>query len=193
VDTIRVIYNDDPVATDDVYTIAINEQIDDSVLNNDTPNTPDFVVSNFTEPTNGSLVQNSDGTFSYRPNENFVGTDSYSYELCHMFCPENCVEATVFITIGEDAECFAPTIMTPNGDGINDSFTIPCLSNFEGSHMCIFNRWGDEVFRDENYRNDWEGTYREDGNTLPSGTYFYILQVNDGNNTVLNGYIFIER
>ena len=192
-DTITVIYNNDPEATDDIYTIAINEQIDDSVLNNDTPNTPDFVVSNFTDPSNGTLVQNNDGTFSYVPNENFVGTDSYSYELCHIFCPENCVEATVFITVGEDVECFAPTIMTPNGDGVNDTFTIPCLSNFEGSHMCIFNRWGDEVFLSEDYRNDWDGTFKKDGNTLPSGTYFYILQVNDGNNTVMNGYIFIER
>jgi len=192
-DTLVIVYNDDPLATDDIYALEVNEFLDNSVLNNDQANAADFSINNFTDPENGTLIQNSDGTFTYQPNENFVGTDSYSYELCHTFCPENCVEATVFITIGEEAECFAPTIMTPNGDGVNDTFTIPCLSNYEGSHMCIFNRWGDEVYRNENYRNEWDGTYRQDGNSLPSGTYFYILQINDGNNTVLNGYIFIER
>jgi len=192
-DTVTITYNDDPTATDDVYVIAANEQLNQSVLDNDQANAADFTISNFTEPTNGSLIQNNDGTFSYQPNENYVGTDSYSYELCHVFCPDNCVEATVYITIGEGSECFAPTIITPNGDGTNDSFTIPCLANYENSNMCIFNRWGDEVYRSDNYRNEWEGTYKDEGSTLPSGTYFYILQVNDGQDTVLTGYVFIQR
>ena len=113
--------------------------------------------------------------------------------MCHDFCPENCVQATVNIIIGEDVDCFAPSIITPNEDGVNDNFTVPCLANFEGSNICIFNRWGDEVFRTENYQNDWDGTYKEEGSTLPSGTYYYILEVNDGNNTVLTGYVFVQR
>ena len=191
-DTLVITYNDNPIATDDIYVLEVNEQLDDTVLGNDFANAADFSVSNFTDPENGTLTQNTDGSFTYLPNMNFVGIDSYSYELCHTFCPENCVEATVFITIGQEAECFAPTIITPNGDGVNDSFTIPCLSNYENSHICIFNRWGDEVFRNADYQNDWEGTFKDEGSSLPGGTYFYVLQVNDGNGTTLSGYVFIQ-
>ena len=192
-DTVNITYNDSPLATDDIYTLRLNEELEENVLSNDTPNTSDFTVSNFTDPEFGTLELDNDGKFIYVPNENFVGTDSYSYELCHMYCPDNCVEATVYITIGQESECFAPTIMTPNGDGINDTFTIPCLNNYNGSNMCIYNRYGDEVFQDGNYQNNWDGTYKSKDQDLPSGTYFYMLQVNDGRNTVLTGYIFIER
>jgi gliding motility-associated-like protein len=83
--------------------------------------------------------------------------------------------------------------MTPNEDGYNDTFIIPCLANYSLSKVCIFNRWGDQVYQSDNYQNDWRGTNQSNDEALPSGTYFYVLEVNDGENTVLTGYIFIER
>jgi len=192
-DTVSIIYNADPIVADDLYNMEINETLEANITDNDQENAEFFTVSLITEPNNGTLFQNPDGTFNYVPNENFAGQDIYIYELCHDFCPDRCVQATVNINIGEQVDCFAPTIITPNNDGFNDTFTIPCLANYEGSNMCIFNRWGDEVFRSENYRNEWDGTYREEGATLPAGTYYYILQVNDGNDTVLTGYVFVQR
>ena len=193
IDTITITYELAPTAQDDVYATEINQTLVNNVIDNDSPNTEEYTISSFVEPQNGELELDNNGVFRYQPSPNFVGTDSYQYELCHLYCPDKCVEATVFITIGEDAECFAPTIMTPNEDGVNDTFVIPCLNNFTNSHMCIYNRWGDEVFRSENYQNDWDGTNQNKGESLPSGTYFYQLQVNDGNDTVLTGYIFVQR
>ena len=37
------------------------------------------------------------------------------------------------------------------------------------------NRWGAEVYRDNAYSNDWFGT-DQDGNPLPDGTYYYVVQ-----------------
>ena len=176
-----------------MFNIEINEILNESILVNDQANAEFFSVTPLTQPSHGSLNQNPDGTFTYQPDENYAGQDTYTYELCHDFCPDRCVQATVNIFIGEQVDCFAPTIITPNNDGYNDTFTIPCLANYEGSNMCIFNRWGDEVYRNANYRNEWDGTYRDEGSTLPAGTYYYILQVNDGNDTVLTGYIFVQR
>ena len=193
IDTITITYELAPTAQDDVYATEINQTLVNNVIDNDSPNSEEYTISSFVEPQNGELELDNNGVFRYQPSPNFVGTDSYQYELCHLYCPDKCVEATVFITIGEDAECFAPTIMTPNEDGVNDTFVIPCLNNFTNSHMCIYNRWGDEVFRSENYQNDWDGTNQNKGESLPSGTYFYQLQVNDGNDTVLTGYIFVQR
>ncbi|MEB2773678.1 gliding motility-associated C-terminal domain-containing protein [Algoriphagus sp. D3-2-R+10] len=70
---------------------------------------------------------------------------------------------------------FVPNMITPNGDGDNDSFEIKGLQRFAKNKVVIFNRWGDHVFTREDYQNDWQA----DG--LGSGTYFYVLEVEEAN------------
>ncbi len=63
-------------------------------------------------------------------------------------------------------------VITPNGDGMNDFLVFENLDTSVASNqVSIFNRWGNEVFSQPDYQNDWNG----DG--LSVGTYFYILQV----------------
>ncbi len=64
-------------------------------------------------------------------------------------------------------------VFTPNGDGINDYLAFTLLELYPGSLLQVFNRWGEKVFEDNNYYNDW------DGEDLKAGTYFYILKIND--------------
>ena len=73
-----------------------------------------------------------------------------------------------------------PNIITPNGDGINDAFTIQHLP--PGSSLIIYNRWGNEVFRTAHYNNTWQGTTETLGNEtkLSDGTYFYVLVTQEG-------------
>jgi gliding motility-associated-like protein len=54
----------------------------------------------------------------------------------------------------------------------------------------VFNRWGDKVFEQENYQNDWKGTHN--GQNLPPATYFYIIELGEGNEPV-QGYVSIMR
>jgi gliding motility-associated-like protein len=59
--------------------------------------------------------------------------------------------------------------------------------------VMIYNRWGDEVWRGENYDNTsvvFNGTNHH-GNDLPSGTYFYRIKLNDG--TLKTGYLALKR
>lgn len=66
------------------------------------------------------------------------------------------------------------SLITPNGDGINDKFIIkPAILAGEKYEIIIFNRYGDEVYSNKNYNNDWQGTY--EGKQLPEGTYYYIV------------------
>lgn len=67
-----------------------------------------------------------------------------------------------------------PEGFSPNGDGVNDLFIIQGLEAFPESGLQIFNRWGGVVFETSRYNNDW------DGDNLPVGTYFYILQLPNG-------------
>ncbi len=72
-----------------------------------------------------------------------------------------------------------PEGFSPNGDGMNDFFVIDGVDFFTGATLIVYNRWGTEVFRDEEYNSDWGGT-STDGNSLPDGTYFYLLDLENG-------------
>lgn len=68
-------------------------------------------------------------------------------------------------------------VITPNGDGENDLLAFENLEKFPVNKIVIFNRWGSQVYSQVQYTNDWDGTY--EGKKLPTGTYYYILTIND--------------
>jgi len=81
------------------------------------------------------------------------------------------------------ADCLeSRSIITVDGDGMNDNFIINCIENYQ-STLQIFNRWGQIVFETTNYDNTWEGTDRN-GDALPEGGYFYVLKLTEANGTV---------
>ncbi|MFC6101768.1 T9SS type B sorting domain-containing protein [Olivibacter domesticus] len=82
-----------------------------------------------------------------------------------------------------------PNIFTPNGDGINDFFEIVALELFPENELFIFNRWGAELYREKNYRNDWNGQ------NLNEATYYYVLRIKMENGSWQNfkGYITLKR
>ncbi|WP_207423866.1 gliding motility-associated C-terminal domain-containing protein [Desertivirga brevis] len=69
-----------------------------------------------------------------------------------------------------------PEGFSPNGDGVNDKFELenvgPRRINLE-----IYNRWGNLVYKNPDYKNDWDGTCNAGiyvGQNVPDGTYYYI-------------------
>jgi gliding motility-associated-like protein len=64
--------------------------------------------------------------------------------------------------------------MTPNGDNKNDLFIIKNLEQWENGSVTIMNRWGRVVYKNTNYKNDWDGA------GVPDGVYFGVLEVTDG-------------
>lgn len=177
-------------ANDDIISIDANQSTIVDVVNND-----DFgnevSVTIIGPPTQGEAFVD-EGRISYIPPSGFFGQVSIIYEICETMCPSFCSRATLTIEIGNLQDCFVPTVITPNGDDVNDALIIPCLnsSEFFNNELIIFNQWGDEVFSANPYRNDWQGTYL--GDDLPVGTYYYILDLQDGNRP-LNGFLIIER
>ena len=200
-DTLLISYNVTPQAVNDTFNIGVNEVIDLGLIRNDELRANDINIyintplalgetqRNFEDVQFANNLADSLSRFTYFAAENAVGTEVFEYEICNKECPDLCSTATAVIRIGENVDCEAPNLVTPNNDGFNDSFIVPCLFNNPGSSITIFNRWGDEIYRSDNYQNDWEGTY-EDG-LLPTGTYYYLLEVNNASGTVLNGYLFL--
>ena len=70
--------------------------------------------------------------------------------------------------------------ITPNNDGVNDVWTPLDIESYENALVQIFNRWGGLVFKSNgggNYQ-PWDGT--NNGEELPVGTYYYIIDLNTG-------------
>ncbi len=146
----------------------------------------------------GTIVYNGDGTYTYTPETGFVGTDQFTYQLCYENCSSNdfCDVAVVTLNVLLDGEdCTIPTLITPNGDGLNDELTINCLAfeKYPNNEMLIFNQWGDQVYQAAPYKNDWQGTLDgESGKDLPDGTYYFIFK-KDSSSDPQKGYITIFR
>ncbi|HXS38138.1 MAG TPA: gliding motility-associated C-terminal domain-containing protein [Flavipsychrobacter sp.] len=110
----------------------------------------------------------------------------------------NCETSTV-ISVGKE-DCDAPinihNVITPNGDGINDVFTIEGISNYPSNSLSIIDKWGDVVYQQNDYKNTWAGT-AQNGRPLSSGTYYYVLKLNLQKGQLIKssytGYIMIER
>lgn len=100
----------------------------------------------------------------------------------------------VIIVIGNDSLIFYSGI-TPNNDGANDIWEIDGILSFPESDISIFGRSGNEVWTGNNYDNttivfvgDGNG-----GNALPSGTYFYIMNITGDSESPRKGWIQITR
>ncbi|MBK8339688.1 MAG: gliding motility-associated C-terminal domain-containing protein [Flavobacteriales bacterium] len=65
------------------------------------------------------------------------------------------------------------------------------LKAIQENHITIFNRWGNMVYDRINYTNDWGGENQE-GEMLPNGTYFVVLSLNKGGQTLQN-YVDLRR
>ncbi|WP_374506259.1 gliding motility-associated C-terminal domain-containing protein, partial [Flavobacterium sp.] len=64
--------------------------------------------------------------------------------------------------------------ITPNGDGINDTWMIYNIEQHPNTTVRVFNRWGTEVYYSRDYKNDWDGHYKSYSQPLPdSSSYMY--------------------
>jgi gliding motility-associated-like protein len=190
VDTVVIGYQYAPELQDDQLNIPFNAKGSVNILSNDKIlGSYNLVISK--QPEFGTVTFDQTGALTYVPSRAYVGRDVITYQVCIDNC--RCISANVNIIVGDKAECQPPSIITPNKDGMNDAFIIPCMGNgtlYPRSRVSIFNQWGDEVFRAAPYKNDWEGTY--DGQDLPAGTYFYILDFGTGDKPT-SGYLILQR
>lgn len=85
-----------------------------------------------------------------------------------------------------------PNGFTPNGDGFNDFYVIKGIQGYPGNKVNIFNRWGNLVYSKQDYNNDWDGV-SNDGNLLPDGTYFIVVDLNKDGVDNLENYIDLRR
>lgn len=182
---------------------------------------PTPVVEITCDPGDTLYLQNPDATFSFENlSADTLGIDHFFWTFEHNITSTQ--EEPVFtyveqgtyfatLTVYDDLGCDTvymkeiyvnpvklkiPSVFTPNGDGVNDTFVItlssgsddpnngsdtprrkgenpderPLNEYYKSTDLMIMNRWGRIVYQSNDYQNDW------DGGGLADGTYFYVLK-----------------
>jgi gliding motility-associated-like protein len=96
--------------------------------------------------------------------------------------------ATVKILVRK--QIVVPNTFTPNGDGINDLWSIKYIDRLPNNRVSIYNRYGTLIKNIRNYDGSWNGT-NNSGQSVPSGVYYYVIQLDE--RTRQSGYVTIIR
>lgn len=102
-------------------------------------------------------------------------TTTYYLTVCTNSCCETDA-VTVVVT-----ELVVPyNTITPNNDGINDTWIILFIERYPNSKVSVYDRWGQRVYYKIGYSNNnpWDGT--NSGGKLPAGAYYYVIELNSG-------------
>jgi len=118
-----------------------------------------------------------------------------------LFAGSDCtVTDSIFIEVIDVRKAWLPNAFSPNGDGINDFFTV--FGNTSNAEMVenlkIFDRWGGLLFEGENFipndlQDGWDGTLK--GEQLSVGLYLYTATVRfvDGEVLRYSGDVFLAQ
>ncbi|MGO4288413.1 lectin-like domain-containing protein [Chitinophaga sp. RAB17] len=99
---------------------------------------------------------------------------SQTYHLT-LTSPEGCHdEDDINIKVNEGPAFFVPNAFTPNNDGRNDIFRVILAGQPKLDFFCIWNRWGQEIFRTTDPQNGWDGNCN--GRPASTGTYVWMVQ-----------------
>lgn len=94
------------------------------------------------------------------------------------------------------ADILIRTALSPNGDGINDTWIIEGIEKFPGCNVKIFDKWGDLMYEKEGYSNEWAGMHNK-GYQLPDGTFYYLVKLNSvytaGGKDIYTGAVLLKR
>lgn len=106
-----------------------------------------------------------------------LGSGQYSVTVTDA---DGCMVDHSISIVAESSECIIiPTAFSPNSDGKNDFFVIKGIESSKIVGVEVFNRWGEVVYQNTNYLNDWDGKYNEVD--LPVGSYHCIIAIDEEN------------
>lgn len=185
------------VNRDTMLVIYRDERIKDlnMLKTGDVPSALIFMIE--TPASFGMASISPDGLFTYIPNTGFIGTDHVKYVILNRSDKSMVSEGYIYITVKESDRFFVPNLITPNDDGLNDTWVLDFLADYPNHLIQVFDRDGRVVFEARNYQNDWGGEgITKSGYVghinLVNGIYTYIIDLGDKDKTVLRSWLEIR-
>ena len=191
-----------------VNSIQVNT-VDEILENCGNPNTSvnfdlttieDFIVLNSTQQIEAYYLTAQEASFQTNPIaslEDFEANNDDQELFIRVEDTQNCYEIYSFNLAIENCELFIPQGFSPNGDGINDTFHIKNLyDSYPQFNLKIYSRNGNLVFEGNANQPEFNGISSRginSGNQLPSATYYYVLNLNDDDNTIYKGWVYLNR
>lgn len=112
---------------------------------------------------------------------------------CLYIHPQEAARSDKTTSLQDSLSALIPSTFSPNADGINDTWTIPGITDDANNEVWIYNRWGTLVFHQAPYNNQWIGRSNESGmgtKDLPEGTYFFVLR---WKNLLHKGSVYLKK
>ncbi len=205
--------NDAPDSSSDLFIGTEDVQIAGNVLSNDSDIDGNSLTASIqTTPSNGTLVLQSNGSFTYTPNTNYFGSDFFMYKVCDNGTPSICVNENVTISISPIND--APVTMTDNlivnednsGGGnvlANDTeiesqqMTATVVTNVTNGSLSLNSNGFYQYTPNANYFGSDQFTYNACDNSLPAlctveTVTITINSVNDAPITIADQYSLNE-
>lgn len=170
---------------DDYLVVMMNNDLIFEALQLEETTTSSSDILILDQPEFGEIFVNPDNTFTFTPISDVCEeTDAFSYLV-------NLPEGIDTVHIKIEILCEPLTILngfSPDGDGINDTFTILGIQNFPDNSLAVFDANGKEIYYMKGYKNEWDGTL-EDGQLTTDNMYYYVFH--DGTN-YHSGYVKVN-
>lgn len=124
-------------------------------------------------------------------------TEEGTYTVTLTISDGNCTDQAtqqILVTLILPLTYDMPNVFTPNGDNVNDVFTINS-NNAVSLEMVIMNRWGNVVFESNDIGAKWNGKIQNAGAECTDGTYFYKFKIKgqDGVEKEEHGFVHLVR
>jgi gliding motility-associated-like protein len=206
----RLWINQAPIALADTFHIQVGTAFSSSssLLENDYDPDGDALLitpgQQLTTAAGNGLSIDEKGYISYQPQLDFIGADSLQYSVCDVAGEvSRCAYSWVVLYVEKEMPEGAPVLVyqgvSPNGDGLNDSWIIDYIALYPSNLVQLFDRYGVLVYEVTGYNNQdkvFDG-FSNRGNpggdgSLPEATYYYRIRLN-ADLPVLKGYVILNR
>ncbi len=115
---------------------------------------------------------NLDGTGDYDDLEDQYNLTPGTYQV--IVIDENGCTDTLDVFITDEMAIFIPTGVSPNADGVNDTWDIQGIELLNDYEIKVLNRWGHILYSSKNNFTPWDATYK--GAKVPTSDYYYVIE-----------------
>lgn len=137
----------------------------------------------------GELLSN----VSHQPGMEFTpGVTTVTYEFSDGTGNKSACTFDISI-IKDELSIEVSKVVTPNGDGVNDTWWVTNIEKFKENTVVVVDRWGNKIYESKGYDNvvvHWTGV-GPGGGRVPVGTYFYTIEAH-ANDSVVRDSGFVE-